>query len=225
MKPRILVVFHHREACEMVTRALCEDYEVATADCGQEAIASVRVNDYALVVSNDTLSDMTGEVLTTRVRELSPATLVLITATRENAETAIGLLGPDEFTYAEKPLSTARIRYAVAVALERVRLRAENAALRSRENRTEAPVAHGGRDQRSPGSPDWAQVHRVFRFGSVREMERLMILNRLEENANNRTRSAESLEISVRTLRNKLHEYNVPARSESRRDRPEAVLV
>jgi two-component system response regulator FlrC len=64
----------------------------------------------------------------------------------------------------------------------------------------------------SPGTgagPDFSEVERVFRTGSVRDMERLMILNRLAENDDNRTRSAESLEISVRTLRNKLNEYGV----------------
>ena len=46
-------------------------------------------------------------------------------------------------------------------------------------------------------------------------MERLMILDRLARLNQNRTRSAESLEISVRTLRNKLRDYrttqSVPA--------------
>jgi len=53
-------------------------------------------------------------------------------------------------------------------------------------------------------------VERAFRFGTIREMEKLMILNRLKDNRNNRTRSAETLDISVRTLRNKLNEYDVP---------------
>jgi DNA-binding NtrC family response regulator len=56
------------------------------------------------------------------------------------------------------------------------------------------------------------RVEKAFRYGSIREMEKLMILNRLQENEENRTRSARTLEISVRTLRNKLHEYNVPPR-------------
>lgn len=51
------------------------------------------------------------------------------------------------------------------------------------------------------------QVGEAFRLGSVREMERLMILNRLRENDDNRTRAAKSLDISVRTLRNKLRDY------------------
>jgi DNA-binding NtrC family response regulator len=53
-------------------------------------------------------------------------------------------------------------------------------------------------------------VEKAFRFGTIRDMEKLMIMNRLRDNGNNRTRSAETLDISVRTLRNKLNEYNVP---------------
>jgi DNA-binding NtrC family response regulator len=51
------------------------------------------------------------------------------------------------------------------------------------------------------------ELYRVFQAGSIRAMERLMILGRLERLNQNRTRSAASLEISVRTLRNKLREY------------------
>ena len=43
-----------------------------------------------------------------------------------------------------------------------------------------------------------------------------MILNRLLENRENRTRPAGKLDISVRTLRNKRHEYNVPPRGRLR---------
>jgi DNA-binding NtrC family response regulator len=38
-------------------------------------------------------------------------------------------------------------------------------------------------------------------------MEKLMIMDRLAQLNQNRTRSAESLDISVRTLRNKLRDY------------------
>jgi DNA-binding NtrC family response regulator len=54
-------------------------------------------------------------------------------------------------------------------------------------------------------------VENVFRSGSIRDMERLMILDRLARLNQNRTRSAESLEISVRTLRNKLRDYRTQA--------------
>jgi len=61
-----------------------------------------------------------------------------------------------------------------------------------------------------------SRVEHAFRFGSIRDMEKLMIMNRLTDNRNNRTRSAETLDISVRTLRNKLNEYNVPKKHQQR---------
>jgi len=53
-----------------------------------------------------------------------------------------------------------------------------------------------------------ALIRRVFRNGTIHDMEKLMILSRLDDMNNNRTHAAKSLDISVRTLRNKLHEYN-----------------
>jgi DNA-binding NtrC family response regulator len=52
-----------------------------------------------------------------------------------------------------------------------------------------------------------SEVEDAFRFGSIRHMERLMILNRLGDNEGNRTHAAATLDISVRTLRNKLRDY------------------
>ncbi len=58
-------------------------------------------------------------------------------------------------------------------------------------------------------------VARAFEQGSVREMERLMIEARLGRLNQNRTHAAASLEISVRTLRNKLREYRETPRVEA----------
>jgi transcriptional regulator with PAS, ATPase and Fis domain len=43
---------------------------------------------------------------------------------------------------------------------------------------------------------------------SIAEMEKRLIYNALKKTDNNRTRAAELLGITVRTLRNKLHEYD-----------------
>jgi DNA-binding NtrC family response regulator len=42
---------------------------------------------------------------------------------------------------------------------------------------------------------------------TVRQMEKKLIFQTLREVADNRTQAAELLGISIRTLRNKLHEY------------------
>jgi DNA-binding NtrC family response regulator len=44
---------------------------------------------------------------------------------------------------------------------------------------------------------------------SLQEMEKKMILATLEETGGNRTKAADILGVSVRTLRNKLKEYSV----------------
>ncbi len=43
--------------------------------------------------------------------------------------------------------------------------------------------------------------------GTIHEMERELIFKTLEETGNNKTKAAEVLGISIRTLRNKLNEY------------------
>jgi DNA-binding NtrC family response regulator len=44
---------------------------------------------------------------------------------------------------------------------------------------------------------------------TVGEAERILILHTLKKCGNNKTKTAEALDISVRTLRNKLKEYHV----------------
>jgi len=68
---------------------------------------------------------------------------------------------------------------------------------------------------------------------TLRDVEKQMIFRALEAHNNNRTRAAEALDISVRTLRNKLREYRmngeVPARyqhlvGEAEKDKDEPLL-
>ncbi len=49
---------------------------------------------------------------------------------------------------------------------------------------------------------------------SIAEMEKILIYNTLKKTNNNRTQAADILQISVRTLRNKLHEYEGTAADE-----------
>ena len=44
--------------------------------------------------------------------------------------------------------------------------------------------------------------------GTIYEIEKELIMQTLEEVSGNKTKAADSLGISIRTLRNKLNEYN-----------------
>lgn len=58
-------------------------------------------------------------------------------------------------------------------------------------------------------APPEAAIHSGFEVGmTVAEMERRLIFKTLEFTENNRTRAADMLGISIRTLRNKLNEYH-----------------
>ncbi|NIM19804.1 MAG: response regulator [Candidatus Latescibacteria bacterium] len=70
-----------------------------------------------------------------------------------------------------------------------------------------------------------SRMEHAFRYGSIRDMEKLMILNRLVELKENRTRAAKSLDISVRTLRNKLNEYSISRKVKSLSEEQDPVSV
>ena len=57
------------------------------------------------------------------------------------------------------------------------------------------------------GNDGLVNMEKTFRDGSIRAMEKLMIMHRLGDHSQNRTHTAKTLQISVRTLRNKLREY------------------
>jgi DNA-binding NtrC family response regulator len=56
-------------------------------------------------------------------------------------------------------------------------------------------------------SPGKSEVFNDYNLVSLRDMERMMIIKALDNHKGNRTHAANMLGISVRTLRNKLHEY------------------
>jgi len=54
------------------------------------------------------------------------------------------------------------------------------------------------------------------------EMEKRHVLAALERSKGNRTQAAKMLDISIRTLRNKLHEYNMQSQGDPAEEAEEA---
>jgi len=162
------------------------DVDTGRAATAAEALASLsrRAWDVALV---GRVSDSTTEALVANLSRRYPAIPVIVIDGPVNDE--VRRLAW-EVVSANAPL-----RDVVARASEVSRLRREVARLGDVQEVAAPAVTH------------------AFQQGSVREMERLMIEARLDRLNQNRTHAAASLEISVRTLRNKLREYRESPRT------------
>jgi len=162
------------------------DVEIGRAATASDAFTSLSRRPWD-VIAVGRVSDSSIESLVGNLTRRYPAVPVVVVAESGHVHEAW-----------EVVRSTEAVESAVRRAAEVARLRREVARLgREREDVVVGPA-----------------VARAFEQGSVREMERLMIEARLGRLNQNRTHAAASLEISVRTLRNKLREYREAVRAE-----------
>jgi len=163
------------------------DVEVSNVLTGAEAMAQLAHEACEAVVVGPRVPDMPVSAVVDELTRRYPRVPVILVA--DAARPGV---------WEHVPFADDRLHAAIARAVEVGLLR--RVAADSRDTLALAP------------SPTVAvaephELERTFRRGTIREMERLMIFDRLERLVQNRTRSAASLEISVRTLRNKLREY------------------
>jgi DNA-binding NtrC family response regulator len=158
------------------------DAEVGSAASAEDAFASLSQRGWDVLVVGS-VPDASPESLVTSLARRYPSIPVVLVdahASRAAREAAWDVIAPG------------------SPATGVVRRAAEVSRLRREVTRLSAE-----RDDR----PCRGDVAHAFERGSIREMERLMIMERLARMNQNRTHSAASLDISVRTLRNKLREY------------------
>jgi len=168
-----------------------------------------------LIISDCRMPGLTGlEFLSLLQREGYDVPLIMLTgdASIEHTVAAIRAGATDCIT---KPVKPHHLELAVERTLECVRLRRENQALRREvmefRNATHNGGAVGSISPSANGAGAMPPGAVVLTTLNIDEAERALILRALEVTKNNRTRTAELLGISVRTLRNKL---NGPGRIE-----------
>lgn len=128
---KILLVDDERSMRELLERVFRrEGYSVSVAENGVQALKMLRANVFDLILSDVKMPGLTGIELLTQCREVSPDTVIILMtafATIDNAREAFKL-GADDFI--QKPFDIDELKMVIHKALEKSKLRQENALLK-----------------------------------------------------------------------------------------------
>jgi putative nucleotidyltransferase with HDIG domain len=117
-KPHLLIVDDEVEVRGVLHDLLDEQYECVEAASAEEALAKLREKSYELVISDITMSGMTGLEMIPHVKVASPDTVIVMISGMQTIESAINALRLGAFDYLMKPFDLRQAEAAVARALE-----------------------------------------------------------------------------------------------------------
>jgi len=117
-QPRLLIVDDEVEVRSVLRDLLGDAYQCAEAASAEEALLQLRDQDYELVISDITMSGMTGLEMITHVKVISPDTVIIMISGMQTIESAINALRLGAFDYLMKPFDLRQAEAAVARALE-----------------------------------------------------------------------------------------------------------
>ncbi len=117
-KPRLLIVDDEIEVRGVLHDLLCGAYECAEASSAEEALAQLREHVFDLVISDITMSGMSGLEMIPHVKTVSPDTVIVMISGMQTIESAINALRLGAFDYLMKPFDLRQAEAAVARALE-----------------------------------------------------------------------------------------------------------
>jgi putative nucleotidyltransferase with HDIG domain len=136
-KPRLLIVDDEAEVRGVLHDLLSGPYECGEAASAEDAIAELREKDYQLVISDITMSGMSGLEMIPHVKVVSPDTVIVMISGMQTIESAIKALRLGAFDYLMKPFDLRQAEAAVSRALDHHEL---IAAKRRYENHLEELV-------------------------------------------------------------------------------------
>src|SRR5512141_2111939 len=117
-KTRLLIVDDEAEVRGVLHDLLCGTYACGEAASAEEALTALRQNDYQLVVSDITMSGMTGLEMIPHVKVISPDTVSVMISGMQTIESAINALRLGAFDYLMKPFDLRQAEAAVSRALD-----------------------------------------------------------------------------------------------------------
>src|SRR5213594_789025 len=117
-KPRLLIVDDEVEVRGVLNDLLSASYECAEAPSAEDALLQLRERDFQLVISDITMTGMSGLEMIPHVKAVSPETVVVMISGMQTIESAINALRLGAFDYLMKPFDLRQAEAAVARALE-----------------------------------------------------------------------------------------------------------
>jgi len=117
-KPRLLIVDDEAEVRNVLNDLLGDTYQCSQAPSAEEALAQLRERDYQLVISDITMSGMSGLEMIAHVKVISPDTVIVMISGMQTIESAINALRLGAFDYLMKPFDLRQAEAAVTRALE-----------------------------------------------------------------------------------------------------------
>jgi putative nucleotidyltransferase with HDIG domain len=117
-KPRLLIVDDEAEVRGVLHDLLWYSYECGEAASAEDALAQLRASEYQLVISDITMSGMSGLEMIPHVKVISPDTVIVMISGMQTIESAINALRLGAFDYLMKPFDLRQAEAAVERALE-----------------------------------------------------------------------------------------------------------
>src|ERR1044071_9429865 len=117
-KPRLLIVDDEQEVRGVLRDLLSGAYECDEAASAEEALGQLRACEYQLVISDITMSGMSGLEMIPHVKAVSPKTVIVMISGMQTIESAINALRLGAFDYLMKPFDLRQAEAAVERALE-----------------------------------------------------------------------------------------------------------
>ena len=116
-KPRLLIVDDEPEVRGVLRDLLSGACECGEAASAEEALAQLRLSEFQLVISDITMSGMSGLEMIPHVKEVSPDTVIVMISGMQTIESAINALRLGAFDYLMKPFDLRQAEAAVERAL------------------------------------------------------------------------------------------------------------
>ena len=117
-QPRLLIVDDEADVRNVLHDLLCDSYQCGEASSAEEAVRQLRETRYELVISDITMSGMSGLEMIPHLKAISPETVIVMISGMQTIESAINALRLGAFDYLMKPFDLRQVEAAIARAYE-----------------------------------------------------------------------------------------------------------